>query len=259
MIEDVLSELETERNIRIILAVENGSRNWNLNAEDSDYDIRFIYHYPLREYLRLNRPKDNIRQKAINEDGVPLDFVGHDIYKFLALLKNSNPMIIEWLRSSIVYYQGIDSELLSVTRDLAINGFNPKALFMHYRSMGWGNFQKYIVRGRNVTYKRYLYAFRGLFNGIFVYKYGILPEDDFETVIRRSSFIDIELKKIYLDEIIPAKREARDKVEIDRMTVVDEWLDHLFTKYHKKLEVPVRRMVFPDNIDDLIFNEISMK
>ena len=77
--------------------------------------------------------------------------------------------------------------------------------------------------------------------------------------MRKADFIDDELKKIYLDEIIPAKREARDKVEIDRMESVDEWLDHLFTKYHKKLEVPMRRVVLPDNIDDLVFKELEMK
>ena len=38
-----LKEIEEKEKIRIILAVESGSRAWGFASTDSDYDVRFIY------------------------------------------------------------------------------------------------------------------------------------------------------------------------------------------------------------------------
>ena len=50
-----LNEIERTENVRILLAVESGSRAWGFASPDSDYDVRFIYVRPKKEYLRLDR------------------------------------------------------------------------------------------------------------------------------------------------------------------------------------------------------------
>lgn len=50
-----LNEIERTENVRILLAVESGSRAWGFASPDSDYDVRFIYVRPKNEYLRLDR------------------------------------------------------------------------------------------------------------------------------------------------------------------------------------------------------------
>ncbi|MDY4414467.1 MAG: nucleotidyltransferase domain-containing protein [Ruminococcus sp.] len=43
IISDKLNEIEKTQNVRIIHAVESGSRAWGFASPDSDYDVRFIY------------------------------------------------------------------------------------------------------------------------------------------------------------------------------------------------------------------------
>ena len=50
-----LNEIEKKENVRILLAVESGSRAWGFASPDSDYDVRFIYVRPREDYLRLER------------------------------------------------------------------------------------------------------------------------------------------------------------------------------------------------------------
>lgn len=60
IIEQKLKEIEEEENVKIILAVESGSRAWGFASPDSDYDVRFIYVRETKEYLKLNEIRDVI-------------------------------------------------------------------------------------------------------------------------------------------------------------------------------------------------------
>jgi predicted nucleotidyltransferase len=77
-----LSELETVENIRILHAVESGSRAWGFASPDSDYDVRFIYVRNLKHYLKLEKTRDVIEWQL---DEV-LDINGWDLQKALRLL-----------------------------------------------------------------------------------------------------------------------------------------------------------------------------
>ena len=50
-----LNELEISENVRILHAVESGSRAWGFASPDSDYDVRFIYVRDMRYYLKLEK------------------------------------------------------------------------------------------------------------------------------------------------------------------------------------------------------------
>ena len=60
IIEEKLKELEQKEIIRILHAVESGSRAWGFASPDSDYDVRFIYVRKPEHYLKLEKTRDVI-------------------------------------------------------------------------------------------------------------------------------------------------------------------------------------------------------
>ena len=93
-----LKKIEKEHNVKIIWAIESGSRAWGFESEDSDYDIRGMHIGKKEDYLGLFQPLFQI-----NLSEGELDIESWDIRKFSELILKSNPQIAEWLRSPIIY------------------------------------------------------------------------------------------------------------------------------------------------------------
>ena len=92
---DILKELAEKNQIRIIYAVEAGSRAWKLESDDSDFDIRFIYvHNDPKKYVSLKQIKETI--DGFSEDRL-YDWQGWELTKALKLLHQMNPSIDEWI------------------------------------------------------------------------------------------------------------------------------------------------------------------
>ncbi len=94
-----LERIEKENDVKILFAVESGSRAWGFPSKDSDYDVRFVYMHPVEWYLSIHDKRDVI-EYPISDD---LDISGWDIKKALQLFAKSNPALLEWIRSPIFY------------------------------------------------------------------------------------------------------------------------------------------------------------
>lgn len=92
----LLGDLEQRHNVRVLFAVEAGSRAWGTASQASDYDVRFVFCRALPLYASLDAAATTIEHK----DG-RLDVHGWDARKALAL--QGNGALLEWLRSPIVY------------------------------------------------------------------------------------------------------------------------------------------------------------
>lgn len=151
-----LKKIETDRNVRVLYAVEAGSRAWGFASEDSDYDVRFLYARSVRDYLRVAPMRDVIELPLVDD----LDINGWDLFKALGLFLKTNPPLLEWLYSPIVYVErgGFAARL----RELARSQFSLKRMTYHYLSMTKGNYKDYIAGKSQVVRKKYLYAMRPL-------------------------------------------------------------------------------------------------
>ena len=94
-----LDEIEKTEGVRILHAVESGSRAWGFASPDSDYDVRFVYVRAAEDYLRIDEPGDVIEWQL---DEV-LDINGWDLKKALRQFARGNATLYEWSGSPIVY------------------------------------------------------------------------------------------------------------------------------------------------------------
>jgi len=155
-VRDALARVEAERNVRVLYACESGSRAWGFASRDSDYDVRFLYVHPRDWYLSVDERRDVI-ELPIAED---LDVSGWELRKALRLLRKSNPPLLEWLQSPVVY--GCDPAFLAAFRELAAGFYSPRRCFAHYLHMAFGNWRHYLLGREQVSLKKYLYVFRPL-------------------------------------------------------------------------------------------------
>ena len=98
-IREKLREIEEKEHVKVLHAVESGSRAWGFASPDSDYDVRFIYMRPQEDYLRLDECRDVIEWQL---DEV-LDINGWDLRKTLIQFKKGNATLFEWANSPVVY------------------------------------------------------------------------------------------------------------------------------------------------------------
>ena len=87
--------------MRVLLAVESGSRAWGFASPDSDYDVRFIYVHEPGWYLTVFESRDVIEKMLPGE----LDVSGWDLRKSLRLFSKCNLALNEWLGSPVVYVE----------------------------------------------------------------------------------------------------------------------------------------------------------
>lgn len=149
-----LDSIERRENVRIIFAVESGSRAWGFPSPDSDFDARFVYVRTRESYLSL-RPARDVIELPIDGD---FDVNGWDIRKALQLLLKPNPVLLEWLSSPIRYRwnEAACAQLRQVAEDTAY----ADACLRHYLSLSQRLWAEYVERREKVNLKKYLYILR---------------------------------------------------------------------------------------------------
>lgn len=225
MHERILEELrriERDQNVRVLHACESGSRAWgwaqyrSSDIGHSDYDVRFIFARPADEYLRLNPPRDTI-EIAIEPD---LDLSGWDIYKTCHLLRKTNPALLEWLASPIVYCE--THSVTDVLRSESKAHFNMRACCEHYLSMAKSNYQNYIRDRERIRVKKYLYALRPMICLLWLLRHKSFPPTEFAQVLNGVE-LDTPLRRA-IDELIASKAGRRERAAVAPVTVFEQFL-----------------------------------
>ena len=171
-----LREIEEQHHVKILYAVESGSRAWGFASPDSDWDVRFIYVHEPEWYFHIEEQKDTIEQMFPDET----DMSGWDLKKALCLFKSSNPSLFEWIHSPIIYQ--MDETFINEIRQMEDQYFNKEKAMFHYNHIYKKHNDRYI-KDYGLPLKRFLYYLRG----ILVYKWltdeGTMPPVRFSELV----------------------------------------------------------------------------
>ena len=176
IVQSKLLLIEQEHFVKILYAVESGSRAWGFESTDSDYDVRFIYAHKKNWYLNILSKRDVIEYPIVDE----FDYSGWDLRKTLFLLNKSNPVLFEWLKSPVVYFK--DDYFYNIMQELAIPYFSPISSVYHYLHMASGNYRQFL-QSDEVKIKKYFYVLRPIMACMWIEKYNEAPPMEFEKLL----------------------------------------------------------------------------
>lgn len=242
-----LDEIESRENVKILLAVESGSRAWGFASPDSDYDVRFIYVRPKEDYLRLEKTRDVIELPIEGE----LDINGWDLDKTLRLLRASNPTLFEWFSSPIVYREtAFAQEFRSVMQRF----FSSKRGLSHYLSMASSNFREYL-KGDTVKAKKYFYVLRPVLACRWILDKGTPPPMLF------SELMDEELDSAILPDVnrlLDLKMNAPEIKTIPKIDSINRYLDSSIEEVRSRIvQLPEDANHGWEELDQLFLSQLE--
>ncbi|MDF1507525.1 nucleotidyltransferase domain-containing protein [Robertmurraya sp. DFI.2.37] len=216
-----LMQIEEEYHVKILYAVESGSRAWEFPSKDSDYDVRFIYVHKVEDYLTIDQmgigKKRDVIELPINN---LLDITGWELTKALRLLRKSNPPLLEWLHSGIVYYQAFST--IEQMKKLSQHIFTPHSCIHHYLNMASNNFREYL-QGDEVKIKKYFYVLRPILAAQWIEKYNQFPPLEF-TKLLENLLPDGDLKK-EIETLLTRKMSGEELALESKIDVINDFVN----------------------------------
>lgn len=220
-----LQKIEQEEQVRILYACESGSRAWGFPSQDSDYDVRFLYIRPQDWYLSIFDKRDVI-ERPISD---MLDISGWDLHKALLLFRKSNPPLLEWLQSPILYWEKYS--IAEQIRGLSPLTFASKSCMYHYLNMARGNYRDYL-QGQQVRIKKYFYVLRPILACAWIERYNTMPPMEFDKLVEELVPADSALKQA-VAELLTRKKSGLELKEGPRIAVINDYLEQQIAYYEQ--------------------------
>ena len=213
-INENLDEIERKEGVRILHAVESGSRAWGFASPDSDYDVRFVYARPKEDYLRLDELRDVIEWQL---DEV-LDINGWDLKKALRQFAKGNATLFEWSESPIIYRT---TQEWARIKEVSKQYFSEKGAVYHYYGTANRTLQDYLLED-TVRYKKYFYAIRPLLAARYIEEYHTAPPLLFDDLLKMDLPGDLRQA---IEELLTVKKRTAEREENPQMPVIKEFIE----------------------------------
>ena len=233
MKEEIIKELirlEHQHNIKILYAVESGSRAWGFASTDSDWDVRYIYIHNLDWYLNIDNKKDSQEEILPND----IDLAGWELKKALRLFRKSNPPMLEWLKSPIVYLQQFSTaeQLIKLSKEY----FSSKSCIHHYLHMAEGNFKEFLQKDI-VRAKKYFYVLRPVLACDWIKQTKTMAPMEFDKLV--DSQVTDQNVKIEIQNLLRRKITGEELKEEAKNQILNDFLQQkieFYNDYVKTIE-----------------------
>lgn len=223
-IQEKLDEIEAKCHVKILHAIESGSRAWGFASPDSDYDVRFVYVRRMEDYLRLDEQKDFIDWE-LNET---LDINGWDLKKALQHFQKSNATLYEWSNSPVVYRTMPQWDHV---REVSEQYFSCKASMYHYYGTALKNYETYL-KDDMVKYKKYFYVLRPILACQWIDEKKCPPPVLFANLV--DSVLENEMKPA-IEALLEAKVKMTEAQKAPRVDVLNDYIEKKLQMYKAKL------------------------
>lgn len=247
LIIEKLHEIEDRENVRVLLAVEAGSRAWGFASRDSDYDVKFIYVRKTEDYLRLDSIRDVI-ELSVNDK---LDMNGWDLQKALRLLHKSNPAVFEWFSSPIVY---IETDFVHKFQKIIRHYVSEKRSLNYYINMAQGNYREFLERD-HVKVKKYFYVLRPILACRWILDKGTLPP------IRFYELMEEELPeglKYDVVQLLNIKMNSPELGVIPRVDRINRYIEESIEAIRERIQSLEETSTFDwEELNDLFLTELE--
>lgn len=247
---EVLKQIEKDYDVKILFACEAGSRALGFASSSSDYDVRFIYVHKIEWYLSIDEKRDVLELPKTDELTIPLDKLldvsGWELTKALKLYRNSNPSLIDWLNSTIVYYQ--DYSTIDKIKNLQQEIFSPKPFISHHLNIAKKNSQS--LTGKKGV-KVYLYILRSLLSARWIEKYQTIPPTRFDDLITElpEGKVKNEAAKLWTAKL------AGESRLIEHIEVIDQFIKEEIRRLDIYTKGITKRKMNPTDQLNTIFRE----
>lgn len=245
-----LKKIEEKENVKILYAVESGSRAWGFESTDSDYDVRFIYARPVDSYLSVEDKRDVLEYPLNNM----LDISGWDIKKSLRLFKKSNPPLSEWLISPIIYKE--EPGFAEALRQLQAQYFSCRPFMHHHLNMARGNYREYL-KGEMVRIKKYFYVLRPVLSCLWLKNYKSLPPMEFEKLMPLMDH-NAGLKK-EVERLLVRKKSSEELDLEPAITIINDFLNQAIMQIEQDIQNEDEGLPIPNEPLDHLFRETIKK
>ncbi|MCH2558356.1 MAG: nucleotidyltransferase domain-containing protein [Alcanivorax sp.] len=229
-----LAAAEREHGVRILMAVESGSRAWGFPSPNSDYDVRFVYAHPRDWYLALDvEDRRDVIEYEITDD---IDLNGWDVRKALKLFGKSNPSFVEWIQSPIVYRD--ESGFAERARALLPQVYAVDSGVFHYLSMADKNYRGYL-KAQLVPLKKYFYALRPLLAIRWLERFRTPAPVEFDRL--RALVADNTPVNKDIERLLARKQRSQEKEFVPAMPALNDFIEQelsRFSRYQAKGDAP---------------------
>lgn len=213
-----IAAAEQEHNVRVLFAVESGSRAWGFASPNSDYDVRFVYVHDPSWYqaVDLEERRDVIEYPIVDD----IDINGWDVRKALRLYWKSNPAFVEWIQSPLVY---VDKSVFRAgVLNILDSVYAPEKGIYHYRSMAKTNYRGYL-REEVVPLKKYFYVLRPLLAARWVHRTGSAAPIEFATLLTLLEGESAVLAAVH--RLLALKRNSPELGRAAAVPVLNEFIE----------------------------------
>ena len=243
-----LRNLEKQNNIKILMAVNYGSRCFGYSSAESDWDVRFIYVHRPEWYFSIAKTEDVIEMMVEEEH---LDIEGYDLKKALNLLARTNPIESDWLHAHDFYI--FDEDFLKTMLSFENMCYNAHHAMHHFYAIAVKNNQRHLEE--EVTLKRFIYYMRGLLSCRWVEQHNCHPPVNVD-----------ELINVTINDNDNVREKAHRLLELKRkgksydMEIVDaELADYIFNLQRHYEQLLPKRIDSKPKVDIPAMSKFLMK